>query len=52
MDSYGDVVGVLTVVVMIRVGWSVAKAAWRDIDRPRPGLVLDLRADTSSDTPR
>jgi hypothetical protein len=43
MDSYADVVGVVVVLTMIRVGWGVLRTAWEEGTRPRPELVLDLR---------
>lgn len=52
MDSYGDVVGMLVVVAMIRVGWALARSAWREAERSQPGVVLDLRAAPSDDRNR
>lgn len=52
MDSYGDVVGVLVVVAMVRVGWALARSAWREAARPLPGVVLDLRTAPSDERNR
>lgn len=46
MDTYGDLIGVVVVAAMIRVGWSLARAALNEAARPRPEPVLDLTADS------
>ena len=46
MDTWGDVIGVVVVLAMIRVGWALAKAAWNELPDVQRGGVLDLRAET------
>lgn len=49
MDSYGDMVGLLVVVAMIWVGWTVALAAWREGTTSPSDPVVDLRGTPGRD---